>query len=29
VALAKVTAGGADGSLTVKKGIITAYTAPT
>jgi len=29
VALAKITAGGTDGSLTVSNGIITAYTAPT
>jgi hypothetical protein len=29
VALAKITAGGTDGSLTVANGIITAYTAPT
>lgn len=29
VALAKLTAGGANGSLTVKNGIITAYVAPT
>jgi hypothetical protein len=29
VALAKVTPGGTDGSLTVSHGVITAYTAPT
>jgi len=29
VALAKLTAGGANGSMTVANGIVTAYTAPT
>jgi len=29
VALAKLTAGGSDGSITVTGGIVTAYTAPT
>lgn len=29
VTLAKLTTGGANGSLTVKNGIITSYTAPT
>jgi hypothetical protein len=29
VALAKLTAGGANGSITITGGIVTAYTAPT